>query len=209
MALGVHRRVFAALYDRILAGSEEAGLRELRAAHLAGARGRTLELGAGTGLNLPHWPEAVDELVLTEPDELMARRLDAKLDSHGRSGRAILCGAEELPFEDGSFDTVVATLVFCTVAEPHRALAEVRRVLRPEGRFLFLEHVRAQSPGLARWQDRLNPLQRWLGLGCECNRPTADWIEAAGFHLVEVENRDFPGAYPLVRPLVHGAATPS
>jgi ubiquinone/menaquinone biosynthesis C-methylase UbiE len=205
----MRRRLFAALYDRILAGAEEAGLRELRRRHLSAASGRTLELGAGTGLNLDHWPTSVEDLVLTEPDEQMARRLDAKLAASGRGGETRRCGAEKLPFEDASFDTVAATLVLCTVPDPKAALAEVRRVLKPTGRFLFLEHVRSEAAALARWQDRLNPLQRWFALGCECNRPTGSWFEEAGLRFESFERGEMPGAHALVRPLIHGVARPA
>ena len=148
-------RVFAAVYDRMLAGAEDAGLRQRRHDLLAKARGRVLEIGAGTGLNLAHYPDAVEEIVFTEPEEPMARRLTRKLTETGRRGEVIAAPAERLPFEDDSFDTVVCTLVLCTVTDPRRALSEIARVLRPGGQFLFLEHVRADDPKLARWQDRL------------------------------------------------------
>ena len=146
-------RIFAALYDRLLSGTERAGLQDMRAELLAGARGRTLELGAGTGLNLAHYTDAVTELVLTEPDPHMARRLRSRLeDERPAPGRVevIEAPAERLPFEDQSFDTVVSTLVLCSVESPGGAAAEITRVLKPEGRLLYLEHVRSGDPALAR-----------------------------------------------------------
>jgi ubiquinone/menaquinone biosynthesis C-methylase UbiE len=199
-------RLFAAGYDRMLAGSEDAGLRERRHDLLAKANGRVLEIGAGTGLNLPHYPEDVEEIVFTEPEEPMARRLKRKLADAGRRGQVIQASAEELPFEDGSFDTVVCTLVLCTVTDPQRALSEIARVLRPGGQFLFLEHVRAEDPKLARWQDRVATPWRWFGNGCNCNRPTPSLIQDSALSLEEIERGDFPKAPPIVRPLAVGRA---
>ncbi|HYV67862.1 MAG TPA: class I SAM-dependent methyltransferase, partial [Myxococcales bacterium] len=116
-------------------------------------------------------------------------------------------GAEKLPFEDSSFDTAVATLVLCTVPDPGAAVAEARRVLKPGGRLLFLEHVRSEQPGLARWQDRLERPWRFFGDGCHCNRDTVSTISASGLQVGEVEQDELPKAPPLVRPLVIGSAT--
>jgi ubiquinone/menaquinone biosynthesis C-methylase UbiE len=198
--------LFAAGYDRMLAGAEDAGLRERRHDLLAKANGRVLEIGAGTGLNLPHYPEDVEEIVFTEPEEPMARRLTRKLADAGRRGQVISAPAEELPFEDDSFDTVVCTLVLCTVTDPQRALSEIARVLRPGGQFLFLEHVRAEDPKLARWQDRVATPWRWFGNGCNCNRPTPSLIQDSALSLEEIERGDFPKAPPIVRPLAVGRA---
>jgi ubiquinone/menaquinone biosynthesis C-methylase UbiE len=182
--MSLWERVFAAGYDRFMAGVERADLGARRAKLLRGARGRVLELGAGTGVNLDHYGPDVTELVLLEPAEPMARRLEARgLPPHASVVRA---GAEALPFDDASFDTVVATLVLCTVPDLDRALDEIRRVLRPGGRLLFLEHVRADDPGLARWQRRLNPIQRRFACGCHLDRPTPEAI-GARFEVVELE----------------------
>ena len=204
--MSVYGRIFAVLYDRMMAGTESAGLRERRHALLAEASGRVLEIGAGTGLNIQHYPPAVGEVVFTEPEEPMARRLESKLATSGRNGSVVRAPAEQLPFEDDSFDTVVCTLVLCTVRDPVRALSEIERVLRPGGNLLFLEHVRADDPGLARWQDRLAPIWRRVGHGCNCNRPTPDLIRASGFGSVDLEEGMLPKAPPIVRPLVTGRA---
>ena len=148
-------RLFAAMYDRGLKATEEAGLREMRLETLAEARGRTIDLGAGTGANLALYPDAVTDLVLAEPDPHMAKQLRPKLAQSGRDAELVEAPAERLPFEDSSFDTAVFTLVLCTVPDPQAALAEAARVLKPGGKLLFVEHVRANDPGLARWQDRL------------------------------------------------------
>lgn len=200
-------RFFSAMYDSCMKGTEEAGLRDRRRKLLAEARGRTVELGAGTGLNLDLYPDAVEELVLTEPDPHMAKRLRARLAESGRAAEVHEAGAEKLPFADSSFDTVVATLVLCTVPDPAAAVAEARRVLKPGGRLLFLEHVRSGEPGLARWQDRLERPWRFLGDGCHCNRDTVATIGASGLELGEIERDELPKAPPLVRPLAIGQAS--
>lgn len=194
-------RLFARLYDRGLERSEEAGLRDLRRETLAGAAGRTLEIGAGTGLNLDLYPDTVTELVLTEPFEPMARRLRVKDER-----TVVAAPAESLPFPDAGFDTVVVTLVLCTVSDPVLALREIARVLRPGGQLLFLEHVRSEDPGLARWQDRLHGPWYALGHGCHCNRDTLALLEASPLTVERVVRGRIPKAPPLVRPSLRGSA---
>jgi ubiquinone/menaquinone biosynthesis C-methylase UbiE len=198
-------RAFAAGYELFLGASERAGLREQRERVLAQAAGSTLEVGAGTGLNLDLYPPAVTELVLTEPSPHMAARLRAKPQA-GRAAEIVEAPAERLPFEDDRFDTAVATLVLCTVPDPAAALREIVRVLRPGGRFLFLEHVRAANARLARWQDRLERPWQVVGAGCHCNRDTATAIEASGLRSEHLERGEIPRAVPLVRPMIAGSA---
>ena len=200
-------RGFAALYDRAFEATEEAGLREMRREALAEARGRTIDLGAGTGANLELYPDAVSELVLAEPDPHMAKRLRGKLGQSGHTAQLIEAGAEKLPFEDSSFDTAVFTLVLCTVPDPRAALAEAARILKPGGKLLFVEHVRSEDASLARWQDRLEKPWRFAADGCHCNRDTAANIEASPLTVERVEHGKLPKAPPLVRPLVRGLAT--
>lgn len=201
-------RLFSAFYDRGFQATEEAGLREMRHELLAEARGRVLELGAGTGLNLEHYPGEIDGLTLTEPDPHMTKRLRGKLAALGKTSEitVIETPAESLPFPDDSFDTVVVTLVLCTVPDQAAALQEIRRVLKPDGQLLFLEHVRSRNPALAKWQDRLERPWRFLGDGCHPNRDTAAALGAAGFQLGEVEHDRVPKAPPIVRPLIRGSA---
>jgi ubiquinone/menaquinone biosynthesis C-methylase UbiE len=200
-------RLFAAMYDRGLKGTEDAGLREMRRETLAAASGRTIDLGAGTGANLALYPDAVTELVLAEPDPHMLKKLRVKVGETGRDAEVVEAPAERLPFEDSSFDTAVFTLVLCTVPDPEAALAEAARVLKPGGKLLFVEHVRAQDAGLARWQDRLEKPWRFVGDGCHCNRDTVATIEASPLAVEQVERGALPKAPPLVRPLVRGRAT--
>lgn len=202
-------RLMAALYDRSLASTERAGLKEMRRALVGTARGRTLELGAGTGLNLGHYGPEVTSLVLSEPDQHMAAKLREKLAAsppHVPDVTVSSASAEGLPFEDQSFDTVVATLVLCTVPDPDRAVAEARRVLVAGGRLLFIEHVRAQTPRLARWQDRLERPWGWIAGGCHPNRATAETLAASGFWLERLEGGELPKAPAFVRPLISGVA---
>lgn len=204
-------RAFSAIYDRGFKATEEAGLREMRHELLAQAWGRVLELGAGTGLNLEHYPEGIEGLTLAEPDPHMMKHLRAKLADSGKSSKISVVEApgEDLPFADDSFDTVAVTLVLCTVPDQEATLAEIKRVLKPDGRLLFLEHVRSRSPELAKWQDRLERPWRFLGDGCHCNRDTVAAIDAAGFAVGDIEHAALPKAPPIVRPLVQGSASKS
>jgi ubiquinone/menaquinone biosynthesis C-methylase UbiE len=200
-------RMFSALYNRAFEASEEAGLREMRCELLKEARGRVLEVGAGTGLNLELYPrEGLDSLTVTEPDPHMFKQLRQRGGEVCAEAKLVQAGAEELPFEDDSFDTVVVTLVLCTVSNQPAALKEISRVLAPDGQLLFLEHVRAHHPDLAKWQDRLERPWRFLGDGCHSNRDTVAAIAAAGFQLGDVERDEFPKAPAIIRPLVQGIA---
>jgi ubiquinone/menaquinone biosynthesis C-methylase UbiE len=204
--MSVYGRFFAFMYDRLMSGTEAAGLGERRKELLADARGRVLEIGAGTGVNLQHYTGSVTELVMTEPEEPMAKRLEQKAAGTTLPVTVVRAPGEALPFPDDSFDAVVCTLVLCTVDDPDRTVAEIQRVLRPGGRMLFLEHVRSDSPGLARWQDRLTPLWRRCGHGCHPNRATPKLIRESGFESVEVESGELPKAPPIVKPLAMGRA---
>lgn len=199
-------RTMALLYDPFVWLGELAGMRRRRRSLLAEAHGCVVEIGAGTGLNVAHYPDTVDELVLTEPEPGMRRRLTRRLDRHGRAARISAAPAERLPVADASVDTVVATLVLCTVAEPQRVLREIARVLRPGGQLLFIEHVRAQSRLLAAGQDLL--LRPWRGFagGCVCNRPTLESMRGCGF-TVEADEAVWRGMPAIVHPLVVGRAT--
>src|SRR3954447_14473790 len=190
----------AFIYDLTLALSERRGMAARRGELLASARGRVLELGAGTGLNLRHYPDGVD-LVVSEPDPGMRARLERRA-----AGRATVidAGAEALPFPDASFDTVVSTLVLCTVADPAKALAEVRRVLAPGGRLLLIEHVRASEPRLERRQDRFAGLWHACAMGCRCNQPTVELLERAGLSVEQLAPSRWRGMPSLVAPLVVG-----
>lgn len=198
---------FASLYDWMMRDLEEGCLREWRRDLLADAEGRVLEVGGGTGANLELYPDAVEELVVVEPDDRMRTGLREKRTGAADDVRLVDAMAEELPFEDGAFDTVVSTLVLCSVGDQGQALGEVRRVLRPGGRFLFLEHVAADDhSSRRRWQGWIEPVWKRLLGNCHLTRETADRIRKSGFEfdrLTREEMCDGPG---IVRPSVRGVA---
>ena len=198
--------VFAAGYDGLMAWPEKAVLRGRRDALVSRLTGDVLEIGGGTGANLPFYGTGVERLVITEPEEPMARRLERKLAGYSLPARVVRAPAEQLPLEDASFDFVVSTLVLCTVGDPALALSEIHRVLKPGGQLVFLEHVRSDGLRLARWQDRLHGVQVRVGHGCHCNRRTLENIERAGFSIVELEHDKMRKAPPIVRPLIAGLA---
>ncbi len=197
-------RLFAALYDRLGAAAERAYMGERRARLLSEARGAVLEIGGGTGANLPYYRN-LERLVVSEPDPYMREKLRPRLAEARVPVEVSDADAQALPFADGSFDAVVATLVLCTVPDQRAALAEVRRVLRPGGGLLFIEHVRAEG-GTARWQDRIEPLWRRLLAGCHPNRDTVAAIEETGFRVVSLERFNPPVPLAGFTPHVQGAA---
>jgi SAM-dependent methyltransferase len=199
-------RILALVYDPFLWLGEMAGMRRRRSTLLGDACGCVVEIGAGTGLNIEHYPEEVAELVLIEPEPGMRWRLSRRVQRHGRVARIVDAPAERLPLADASVDTVVSTLALCTVDEPESALREVARVLRPDGQLLFIEHVRASSRFLAACQDKLlQPWRRFAG-GCLCNRPTVELMRACGF-TVAAEDAVWRGMPAIVHPLAVGRAT--
>lgn len=203
-------RFGALIYEPFLARGERLGMRARREELLGGATGRVLEIGAGTGLNLQHYPPGVQELILTEPEPAMFRRLRARVAGSDRPTptEVVPAAAGALPVDDASVDTVVSTLVLCTVPNVGPVVAEIVRVLRPGGRLLFLEHVRAADARLARSQDRWARPWAAFALGCRCNRDT---LAALGrrFDVEWVTQGRWRGMPWLVRPLIMGAAVPA
>jgi SAM-dependent methyltransferase len=201
-------RASARAYDPLLWLGERRGMQARRAGLLRQARGEVLEIGAGTGLNLAHYPAAVEQLTLTEPVAEMAALLRRRVERVRCEALVVETPAERLPFADGAFDTVVSTMVLCTVEDPERALAEIRRVLRPDGQLLFVEHLCSDSERWGRWQDRLERPWAAFGAGCRCNRRTLATIEASGLTLDGVRHERWLGMPALVRPLAIGRAQP-
>ena len=182
-------RIDAQRYDRGMWLLEHARLRDLRRALLAEARGAVLEIGAGTGANLPLYDDGVAvTAVELRPEQLAAAARKARATPHAGDVAVAAADAHWLPFPNAAFDTAVATLVFCSVAQPDAVLAELRRVLRPGGRLLLLEHVRGQTSWTRRLTDWLHPL--WFALQGEChlNRETAVTVASAGFRLVHTSS---------------------
>ena len=196
--------IFAALYDGLGAAAERGWMGRRRSRLLAGAAGSVLEIGGGTGANLPHYRDA-GRVVVSEPDPFMRGRLRRKLVRARVPVEVSESGAEDLPFRDGSFDAVVSTLVLCSVPTQEKALAEVRRVLRPGGRLLFIEHVRGEG-SVARVQDRVLPLWSRLFAGCHPNRDTLGSIQAAGFEVGKLDRFVPPGPFTGLVPHVQGEA---
>ena len=199
-------RVFAAVYDPMTRSLERAWLGERRARLLADLDGQVLDVGAGTGANLPYLRRA-SRVVAAEPDVAMRRRLAVRVAQAAVPVEVSSDPAEELRYPDASFDAVVFTLVLCSVTSPDRALAEARRVLRPAGRLIILEHVRGTGT-LARWQDRLTPVWSLVNAGCHLGRDTAAAVERAGFTFERAEYYDsFPRLVPS-RPMLEAVARP-
>ena len=205
--------IVAALYDRALGPVEHAGLGEIRTETLSFARGRVLEIAAGNGHNLGHYPSGLASVTLAEPDPHMYSRLLERLQhepaipgSPETGCSTLQISAEALPFDDASFDSVVCTLGLCTIPDPASALAEVHRVLVPGGIYCFVEHVRALESGPARVQDLITPIWRRVAGGCHPNRDSAAAIEAAGFRILSCTRTSMPKAPRPLRPTIHGHA---
>src|SRR5689334_22763281 len=198
------QRFYAATYDLISGPAERAGLRQQRHDLLAQATGATIEIGAGTGLNLPHYPASVTRLTAVEPDPHMARRLRRRAARSGREVEIISATAGQLPLPDAAFDTAVVTFALCSVPDEQAALGEITRVLAAGGRLLFLEHVRSADPGIAAKQDTM-PFPYPL-IGCHPNRDTLREIEASPLAVESVRRGELPKAPKIERPMIVGTA---
>ncbi len=203
--MSIRGRLLAMTYDRQMARVEKAGLRALRRSLLAAAAGHVLEIGGGTGANLTIYGAEVESLTITEPEPPMVRRLERHVREQASLAKVLRSPAEDLPFEDDTFDVVVSTLVLCGVSDQPRVLRQLRRVLRPGGQLLFIEHVRSGDPRLARRQDRMNPVNRLL-VCCDCNRPTLTSIQEAGFTVTRVEHLTWQKVPSFASPLIVGSA---
>jgi ubiquinone/menaquinone biosynthesis C-methylase UbiE len=191
MAGFYERRVFPWLNDK-LSGAPE--VTELRTEALRTAAGMVIEIGFGSGANLAHYPPKVESIVAIDPNEGMHDRAAARV-RESRIPVTMLVGrAETVPVPDGTLDTAVSTLTLCSVADPARVLAELSRVLNDRGRLIVMEHGRADDPGVSRWQDRLNGIQKVMACGCHLNRPIQQLVEDAGFHFETVRKFYLPKA---------------
>ncbi|MFO0694651.1 MAG: class I SAM-dependent methyltransferase [Polyangiales bacterium] len=190
-------RIFPPLCDVVMRQMEP-----LRPKTVAEARGRVLEIGLGTARNLPYM-QGVTELVGLEPSPGMTDIAKARIRHAPFPVEVVHAGAESMPFPDASFDTVLATFVFCTIPDPHAAAREVRRILRPGGKLVMLEHVRDRDPAVARWQERITPVWKVLACGCVLDRDTPAILEGEGFGTESIVHLD--AGMPLLRHIVAGA----
>ncbi len=193
------RRVFPWLNDRLATGPE---LERLRAATLTDATGRVLEIGFGSGASLPHYPAGVREIVAVDPNTGMHDLAAPRIDRCPFPVNALVAEAEFLPLTSATIDTAVSILTLCSVSDPRRVLSELRRVLRPGGRLILLEHGLSNDPGVARWQQRLKRVQNVIACGCNLNRAVADLVAASGFCWLELKQFYAPGI-----PRTHGWIT--
>ncbi len=195
-------------YDNIMKDAEDKGLRDWRQMLLKNSSGDVLELGCGTGANLEFYPSTIKRLVLIEPNLHMCQKLKEKIPVYKMNNIEILNDkAEHLSFADASFDTVVCTLVLCSVSNLEKALSEIHRILRPKGKLIFIEHVAAtNNPKRYRWQRRLEFLWKHIAAGCHTARNTEEAIIKAGFNMLELSRQSMRGVPPIVRPSIRGVA---
>jgi ubiquinone/menaquinone biosynthesis C-methylase UbiE len=200
------QRIFARWYPWLMQRAERAGQGDIRRTQLSQARGKTLEIGAGNGFSVPYYTDQVDELTLIEPNPDLRDLLAGPI-SDAAPRKVILADgdAHALSYPDATFDTVTASLVFCSLTDPHRALTEVHRVLKPGGRFLFHEHVRGHGVR-AVLQDVMTPLQRFLADGCHANRDFESLLLDSPLELDELTRTRMPASVPTIVPLIVGAA---
>ncbi len=201
--MGIYaEKIFPWLQDKL--ESQEMG--KQRALALKEVSGDVLEIGLGTGANLPYYGERVRSLTAVEPSPGMRARAEQRAKETGRTLTLTQHSGKQLPFDDARFDTVVITLVLCTVEDVSAVLREVLRVLRPGGKYCFLEHVASSDPKVRKWQDRLNSIWKVVGCGCNLNRDTERAIRSAGFAVDKFDRATLCGGLGGLQPLIRGVA---
>jgi ubiquinone/menaquinone biosynthesis C-methylase UbiE len=202
--MGLYRHhIFPRLMEWVMAGEE---FHRLRMELLAQVHGEVLELGIGTGLNLPHYPKTVSQLHAVDPADLLPKIVTERSTSQSFPVRIQHVTAESLPYAPQSFDFAVSTWTLCTISDPVKALREVRRVLKPDGVFLFLEHGRSEDESVAAWQDRLNPIQNIIGCGCNLNRRIDQLIIQAGLKIMTLDRFHMQNVPRLAGEMYRGVA---
>lgn len=205
--MGFYSRVlFPRLVEFVMRGVH---LTELRKTLLSGASGEVLEIGFGSGLNLPHYPPGIRKLTTIDANPGMSPLAQKRIASSPINVDHRVLDAERLPFPEGSFDTVVSTWTLCSIAEIDQALQEIHRVLKPEGRFLFIEHGLSAEPTIQKWQNRLTPLQKKVADGCHLDRDIAAIIARNGFKIAELNRFYMKGAPRIAGFTYQGAALKS
>jgi ubiquinone/menaquinone biosynthesis C-methylase UbiE len=199
------RRLFPRLMDLVLSNSTVA---QYRRNLLQSVEGEVLEIGFGTGLNLPWYPEHVTHLTAIDPEPAGQAFVKRRIDRSAREVKIVQAAAESLPFESETFDCVVSTWTLCSIGRIDTGLSEIRRVLQPEGRFFFLEHGRSEKPRIQKMQDALTPINRWVSCGCHLNRDFEPILCEQGFELLEFERFRPTGFLRMVDSLYRGVATP-
>lgn len=200
------QHIFPRLMDWVMRDTRFQAEREqtLRQLH-----GSVLEIGFGTGLNLPHYPKAVTWLTAVEPQIVLPERVSQRREEAPMPVEVVRVTAEHLPFQDGTFDCALSTWTLCTIPDVLAALREARRVLKPDGMLVFLEHGRSEDANLARWQDRLNPLQRLFACGCNLNRRIDGLVAEAGFKITQLDRYTMPGLPRIGAEMYRGTACPA
>ncbi len=178
-------RILPRLVERTLSAGQ---FKKLRRTFLYGLRGTVLEIGFGSGLNLPFYPERVERILACDPARLGREMAKDRLAAMKIPVEFVGLDGQDLPLDDASVDHVVSTWTLCTIPDVDKALAEIKRVLRSGGSLHFLEHGRATDEKLARWQARLNPIHKRLAGGCHLNRPIDELIDASGLDTKRLEN---------------------
>ncbi|MEN8218519.1 MAG: class I SAM-dependent methyltransferase [Pseudomonadota bacterium] len=188
--------------------TEKLCLSQWRTELLGNVRGDILEIGSGTGVNLKYYPYTINQLVLSEPNINMRHYLNKRIEDAGRDNISMAHNnAESIDFPDESFDYIVSTLVLCSVTDQLNCLTELKRLLRPNGKLLFIEHVAAEdNPRLFKWQKRIEPFWKIIGGNCHLTRNTESVIKQAGFNSIQLEKTSFLGAPSIVGPIIKGIA---
>jgi ubiquinone/menaquinone biosynthesis C-methylase UbiE len=199
------KHIFPHILEWSLGTPEMGGYRR---SALAAARGETLEVGFGTGLNLPYYPETIPKLIAIDSENMLQRRVERRIsESPIPVIRLQLDASGRMPFDDQRFDTIVTTMTLCSIAHVASALSEIARVMKPGGRFIFLEHGRSDDISIARRQDRFNPIQRIIAVGCNINRPIDQLIKSAGFEIMSLGRFLMPKAPRIMAEMYSGVAT--